>query len=115
MEKVLRSALLLLSALLCLPVTACGGEDAGDRAQAIASLSGNASAGETFFGQQCVVCHDANAMGVPGLGSDLTVTVPMLTDAELAQTFLTPPDGMTSFAQEDNQTLANIIAYLRTL
>lgn len=59
------------------------------------------------------MCHGADGSGVTGLGSDLTAT--SLTDAEIAQTFLTPPGGMNSFAGSDDQTLANIITYVRTL
>ncbi len=94
----------------------CGGEeDVGERARAIAMLSGDATTGETFFLDHCVTCHDDNAMGIAGLGSDLTVIVPMLTDAELAQTLLRPPQGMKSFTNQQNQKLADVIAYLRTL
>lgn len=92
-----------------------GGDEPSDRAMAIAALSGDAAAGGSFFSAQCAVCHGPDAKGMSGLGSDLTETVPSLTDEEIAETFLNPPEGMTAFSNQSDQTLADLVAYLRTL
>lgn len=100
----------------------------------LATLSGTApdeeaQAGKTAFMQSCAFCHDTNARGMPGLGSDLVRSelVGNLSDEELhafivqgrpaddpANTtgIAMPPRGGFNVSDEK---IDHIIAYLRSL
>jgi disulfide bond formation protein DsbB len=136
----LRLFLALLLGLLVL--AACGGDEANDNGNGGGEVdvppeeeqgeevSGDVAAGETAFAGTCVSCHGPDAKGLPGLGKDLTTSafVADNTDAELIA-FLKvgrpasdpanttgvdmPPKGGNPAL--DDQDLADIVAYLRSI
>jgi disulfide bond formation protein DsbB len=130
--KIKLLSVLMLAALL---LAACGSSGPATptlspEAQKYASLSGDASRGETKFRTTCVACHGEQATGVPGLGKDLTTSTftADLPDAELAY-FLsvgrgtTDPLNTTGIAMLPkggnpaltDQDLMDIVAFLRTI
>lgn len=88
------------------------------------------SSGQRFYRQTCTVCHGANGEGKPSLGADLRMNefVQSKTDDELVQFLIEgraanhplnvrgvtmPPRGGNPQLNEED--LAQIVAYLRTL
>jgi disulfide bond formation protein DsbB len=112
---------LLAAALL----SACG-----SGGQATPTPFGDPAAGRQAYLATCVACHGQDAMGVPGLGKDLTTStfVPSQTNEQLLAFLQTgrpasdplnttgvdmpPRGGNPAFSDTD---LQNIVAYLRTL
>lgn len=118
-------------ALAAAGLMACGGDDGnGNGANgngngngaippevaAILALDGDVAAGEAEFGLACgnTICHGPD--GVSGTGSNLATVVPASTDVELVTVMLEGAGGgaMPSQASLGDQTLADILAYLRT-
>lgn len=123
-------------AAAALALSACGapatptGPALDPEAEKYAGLVGDAAKGATAYGQTCSACHGPEALGIEGLGKSLVASefAISLQDAELVL-FLTkgrpssdplnttgidmPPKGGNPAL--DDQDLADIVAYLRTL
>jgi mono/diheme cytochrome c family protein len=117
-------------ALLAAGLIACGGDEHsgngnGDgnggngngaidpEVAAILALDGDVATGEAEFGLACgnPLCHGED--GVSGPGGDLATIVPASTDVELVSVMLDGAGRMPSQASLGDQTLADILAYLR--
>lgn len=81
------------------------------RADDIAALTGDVTAGETAFGTNCAGCHGADATGVTG--PDLTAST--LGVAEAAQVIIDGRNGMPEFSAQADQDIADMIAWYMSL
>lgn len=125
--------LLGLVLLMALTVVGCGGDAAeaeADASSAIPTPSGDPEMGKTLFMETCSACHGQDALGVTGLGKDLTTStfVHDMSDDELLA-FLKigrpvsdplnttgvdmPPKGGNPAL--DDAKLLDIIAFIRSL
>ncbi|MBL8097481.1 MAG: cytochrome c [Anaerolineales bacterium] len=134
--KPVRVMALLVAAAAALVLSACGapatpaGPALNPEAEKYASLVGDAARGATAYGQTCSACHGPEALGIDGLGKTLVASefAIGLPDAELMLFLATgrpssdplnttgvdmPPKGGNPAL--DDQGLADIVAYLRTL
>lgn len=121
----------LLVALCALPLlwlnsTGCsdseedgsGGGDSGARAAAILELTGDATAGQTSFESSCGLgapsCHNSDGTAGSGNARDLTTDAPDMTDEFIINTVLNGQGSMPAQDTLDDQTIANIVAYIRS-
>lgn len=126
-QKQLLLLILMVTAVLVL--AACGG---GTEAapSATATPSGNAEMGKTLFIETCSSCHGQDALGINGLGKDLTTStfVHGLNDTQLLAFLKTgrpvsdpanttgvdmPPKGGNPAL--DDAKLLDIISYIRSI
>ena len=95
--------------IACAFVMACSEGEGGGRLDAVLSLSGDLSSGETLYLGNCEQCHAKDGAGRTGSdirGSDVT---------ELANAMLNGGQGMSSFAELlTDQEMADISAYVET-
>ncbi len=134
--KLVRTILLTMAAAAALALSACSGPATptppavNPDAEKYAALVGDAAKGSTAFNQSCTACHGPDGTGVEGLGKDLVASefAIGMPDAELIL-FLTrgrptsDPLNTTGIDMPskggnpalDEQDLADIVAYLRTL
>lgn len=134
--KPVRMMALTLAAFAALGLSACGGSATptgpalNPEAEKYASLVGDAAKGATAFSQTCSACHGPDGTGVEGLGKNLVTSdfAKGMPDAELIL-FLSkgrpssdplnttgvdmPPKGGNPAL--DDQDLADVVAYLRSL
>lgn len=105
----MKNALMIGVALLSLVVvSACG----DSRAETIAALDGDSSAGATVFEQNCQGCHGANAAG--GSGPNLAGEADE--PEEVINTILHGDGEMPSFEQTlTDQEIADVVAFLQSL
>lgn len=109
-----RQMLALVGAGLLLAAGCDGGKDgsaSGDRVDTILSLTGDAVSGETSYSSNCASCHGAAGEG--GVGPALAGTDEE--GEEIVGTILEGADGMTPFDSLDDQTIADIYAFILTL
>lgn len=86
----------------------------GGRAASIAAVTGDAAAGKTFYTAQCEVCHGVD--GKSGTARRNIVT-PAKSSAQGAIDELLNGnrEGMPAYASQSDQTIADVLAYVRTL
>ncbi|TNE87961.1 MAG: cytochrome c [Deltaproteobacteria bacterium] len=98
-------------ASLLLLLTACADQPLDEELFAeIAALDGDAEAGALVYPDSCASCHGEDGTG--GHHEDL----PGKTADQAIEAMLTGPWGMPAFdAQFDNQTIADIAAFVETL
>jgi len=126
---------LILVAVLALVAAACGGSsDDGDGGSSDATQAssggGIAAEGELIYSQTCAACHGADATGIDGLGKSLvdSAFVAANDDGEMIAFIklgrpASHPDNTTGVDMPpkggnpslDDQDLADLVAYLRTL
>ena len=101
---------MMVAAMVC--AMSCG--EAVDDAQlnAVLALDGDATAGEVFYGSQCERCHGPGGNG-DGQGPKLAGKGH--SDEKIVKNLLRGPRGMPSYNNEDDQTLADVTAYVSTL
>lgn len=125
---------LVLVLLMALAVVGCGGGDSAEAESeapsATSTPSGDPEMGKTLFIETCSSCHGQDALGVTGLGKDLTTStfVHDMSDDELLAFLKTgrpasdplnttgvdmPPKGGNPAL--DDAKLLDIIAFLRSL
>lgn len=98
--------------LTMLLFAACG---PGDEAQQIASLTGDATAGQPLYQSNCSGCHGQDAKGGT-YKVDLVAHAEHDDDAGFAQVILSGDGDMPPFeGQLEDQQIADIIAYIRSL
>ena len=104
----MRTSLLLASAM------AVGCTANLDMAQfdEIDALTGDVDAGATVYADLCERCHGPGGNG-DGPGPELTTL--SATTSQIIEIVLTGPGFMPSFADEANQDLADVSAYVETL
>ena len=126
----------VIAAALFLVIGACGGdsepssEPAGSDPTATATAAGDAANGETLFEATCVACHGQGGVGIEGLGKPMpgSAFINGLSDAELVSFIKTgrgtsDPENTTGVDMPakggnpslNDQDLADIVAYVRTL
>lgn len=84
------------------------------RVDEILSLTGDATAGETLFGNNCASgCHDADGSGSEGVGSDIRG----LSEEDIVDSVINPTTtSMNTLADFlSDQEIADITAYATTL
>jgi len=119
MHRMMFIALVVASAAV---LAACGG--------AAPTPFGDSVAGQAAFTSTCATCHGADALGVTGLGKDLTTSQFLRdqTDEQMLAFLLAgrpssdplnttgvdmpPKGGNPAFTEDD---LKNVVAYLRTI
>lgn len=108
----MRSTIFAVLAMTAL--TACAGEEEeedgslADREANIASLTGDAAAGETTYAANCAGCH-----GADGSGGDPGPNIVGAEAEEVAEYVLYGEDEMPAFAASlEDQDIADIIAFL---
>ena len=86
----------------------------GDKEES--SLTGDAANGETLFATNCSACHGADATGAsaPDLTSGVQATS-TFTDEQLSSVISNGVGSMPAISTLDEQGIADVIAYLRTL
>ena len=126
---------LMLIGALTLALAACGGSDDGasdngsDEAPVVVE-DGDAAKGKQIFNQTCVACHGQGGVGIEGLGKSMSgrVFITDSSDSDLA-TFIkvgrgpSDPENTTGVDMPpkggnpalNDQDLADIVAYIRTL
>lgn len=103
--------MMLVLSLMCV-LTACG---ASEEAQQIASLTGDAAAGEPLYQSNCAACHGQDARGGT-YDVDLVDHATHHEDEHFAQVILSGDGDMPAFeGQLEDQEIADIIAYIRSL
>ena len=110
-----RAALALAFATLAL---GCSSDDDHEHAidtsgtDSILALTGDASAGETLYSNNCSSCHATDGSG--GIGPSLIDGIPGLSDAEVAGAIRNGiEDNMPSYeASLTEQEIADLVAYL---
>lgn len=104
------SAFALLTALV-----ACNGEEPTDttdeptRTEDILSLTGDTTAGETVYTDNCSSCHGADGTGASG--PDITGQVPGMTEEALVNLVLEGEGVMPAFDNLSDQEIADLVAY----
>ncbi len=128
--------LMIVAIALTLALAGCGGSDDGggdDGGEAAAPIDvglGDAANGEAIFSSTCVACHGERGVGIEGLGKPMPGSefITGLSDGELIA-FLkegrgpSHPDNTTGVDMPakggnpslDDQDLADVVAYMRTL
>jgi mono/diheme cytochrome c family protein len=94
--------------LLFVLLIACGDKEE--------TLTGDAVNGESLFATNCSACHGADATG--GSGPDLlsgSSAASSFTDEQLTDIIVNGVDGMPAIASLDDQSVVDIISYLRTM
>lgn len=122
----LRSTILVFFLLLAASVAGCGGGDSTG-GQAAGGSTAGMSSGEQIFVQYCVVCHQANGMGVEGLYPPVSQTPWTLGDkGRLIRLVLNGMNGpvevmgveynnaMTPGAFLTDQQIADVLTYTRS-
>jgi len=84
------------------------------RALAIAGLDGDRAEGEGVFTAQCKACHGADATGLDSAANLIEVT-PNMTDEAFATVLLSGKGAMPAWDSLSNETLADVMAYIRGL
>lgn len=107
MKKMMVMAICLFGAVGC-----GGGNTPEARAADVVALDGDVANGETEYQRLCATCHGADGGGGQGF-PDLTVDVPASTDEEIVVFMLEGPDSMPSFASQEDQVLADLLAFMR--
>ncbi len=100
---------------------ACGGvDDVPDpteaRIDAILMLEGDATFGQALYTMECTSCHDGLGGAVSARGSQITFAVPERSDRYLLRTLLEGlacPLTMPSYADLEDQQLADVLAHMR--
>ena len=77
----------------------------------VLALEGDEASGAELYASSCASCHGDDGSG--GVGPSLIANVPDQSDDELVDTLLNGPESMPSFADLEDQELADILAYLR--
>ncbi len=130
MRKVMRVSLGLLAGTLALALAACGGGGSPSATEAPTGPAGDAAKGQTLYSGTCSSCHGPEALGIAGLGKDLTTSTFLAerSDAEMVAFLKTgrpasdplnttgvdmPPRGGNPALSD--QDLADIISFLRTI
>ena len=129
----MRWRLIALVAAIVMILAACGGDDDSDGASSGGSDStaaGNAESGQVWYDGTCSTCHGQAGVGIEGLGKPLIAStfVAERSDADMIAFIkvgrpaadpenttgvdMPPKGGNPSL---DEQQLADIVAYLRTL
>ena len=90
-----------------------GGNTPEDRADDVVALHADAANGDTEYQRLCATCHGADGAGGQGF-PDLTAHVPSHSDEEIVIDMLEGPHSMPSFASQEDQTLADMLAFMRS-
>lgn len=99
-----------LMATWAVALVGCG----GGRSATIAALTGDVTAGKTFYTANCEVCHGTN--GKTGSAKhDIVVHTKSSTSQAIDVLISGNGEGMPSYASQSDQTLANVIAYVKSL
>lgn len=106
-----------MSKWIGLAVLFAGCADGGEemtRAETILSLTGDATAGESLFGSNCVACHEADGSGNASANN---VDIRTSTEQVIVDSIVTAPvDVMVGFQSVlTDQNVADITAYVITL
>jgi mono/diheme cytochrome c family protein len=75
-------------------------------------IVGDATAGETLYADNCVVCHGDDGTAGIGGAADLTFEINDAGDASISDTILNGNGDMAAVAGLDEQDAADIIAYM---
>jgi mono/diheme cytochrome c family protein len=102
----LSSMLVILAA-----ITGCGASS--ERAEQIANLTGDPSAGASLYITHCERCHGEDGQS-GSAGVDLVGELHH-GDAELIDVMILGKESMPSFSQQSDQELADLLAHLRSL
>ena len=89
-------------------LVACGDKEA--------EVTGDAVNGESLYATNCSACHGADATG--SSGPDLTsgaTAVSTFTDEQLSDVIMNGIGSMPAISSLDDQGVADVIAYLRSL
>ena len=97
--------------MLCSLIFVCCGPS--DRALRIAKLSGEGETGKPLYNDLCSRCHGLDGRG--GKGANLIKHRSHHDDAELIDSVIEGGGGMPSFRSLEDQELADIVRYIRTL
>ena len=89
----------------------CVDEELRERADAIAALEGDATAGAVVYADECETCHGADGEGVAD--ARFPEHLGHHDDADLALTILRGPWSMPSFEDLPDPDIADVIAHLR--
>lgn len=77
----------------------------------ILRLTGDAEAGGTEYANNCAACHASDGTG--GAGTNLTVSVPEMTDVEIVEVIVQGQGSMPGFGSIlGDQGVADVLAYL---
>lgn len=111
--------------LMAMVLVGCNGDDGGDDTGASTddsgtggqhpalSLTGDATAGSTVYGNSCGLstCHGADGAGTDSEAADLAGQVPALSDEALVGVIVNGVGSMPPQYLEDQQ-IADVLAYL---
>ncbi len=128
--------LLIIIAVVALAIGSCGGSDdsdgdeSGGGGEDVEASAPDAAHGEELFNETCVACHGPGGEGIEGLGKPMpgSAFIAGLTDDELVEFIkvgrpTSDPENTTGVDMPakggnpslDDQDLADIVAYIRTL
>ena len=93
----------------------CGGTPSkmSARAQAVAKLTGDATAGQTLYSNLCLSCHGATGSGTPS-GNSLAGPAKNKSVGELAEIVINGQGAMTAYGSfYTDQQIADVVAYVK--
>lgn len=90
----------------------------GNRTATILALTGDVAAGQTSFGSSCGLgapsCHNGDGTAGSGSARDLSTDAASMTDEFIVNTMLNGQGSMASQSHLSDQTMADIVAYIRS-
>lgn len=101
-----------IAVALVMCATACGAAVDEQQVDAVLEMEGDAQAGEAFYEVNCERCHGPGGNG-QGQGPSLQGNA--LDRETIVETILRGPFSMPSYADEPNQDIADVTAYVETL
>lgn len=81
-----------------------------NRTEDILGLTGAPASGATLYTDNCASCHAADGSG--GIGPDLSLVVPPMSEENLVDLLLDGSGSMPSSASLEDQQLADIVSYV---
>lgn len=107
----------VLLAWMAVGAMACGTEGGGDRATTIADLTGDVTAGETVYADNCAVCHLEDGTGETNGGQGIDLVQLFIDepngDLDFIGTILNGEGAMTPFGDAlEDQEIADVMAYM---
>ena len=101
---------LFLTILTLSFLSACG---PSDRAISLAEIDGVAADGKALYDANCASCHGMTARG--GSGPNLVKELAEHDDADMIEVILTGDGSMPPYDSLEDQEIADIMAYIKSL
>ena len=97
---------------LLMTVVGCGAAVDEDQLEAVLALEGDVAEGDAFYDGNCLRCHGPGGNG-DGVGPELAGND--FSREKIVRNILRGPLSMPSFADEDDQIIADVAAYVDSL